>query len=93
MNKLTSIVVLKLTKILMWLKTCYIRRALEGGVWIRFERAGWHKTSWANKKAGYLNNHYTGGTYHRQLRDILVIEEYPHNLKPYKKGAKQKPVK
>ena len=66
--------------ILRWLynqaEQYYLYRRIKGGLWVHFENGQWIQCTWNDKKAGYINNKFDGGTFHTKLKLIKKIEDY-----------------
>ena len=53
-------------------------RFLRGGVWVKFKKVGWVRSSWADKENGYLVNKFDGGQFHVKFNLIEKVEDYGH---------------
>lgn len=78
-----------ITKYLITFAT-WCKRASKGGLWIEFKPGGWHKCSWCANSDGYINNHYTGGVFHKSFKNIVRIQEFPYGERVRDVSAKIK---
>ncbi len=74
------------------MKHWWLWRAFHGGLWIKFSNNTWERCSWVKTHPGYINNHHTGGQFHKTFVDIEQIQDFPYQLvkNPIAKPAEPK---